>query len=194
MATNTTVVQDAGRQAEGRGRSVARGIRPAAARTSWRWSGSSSSSCCLFFGDLRAVPRAVAVPGAGPHGGLRQRQPAAAAVVAGPHPRAPTSSAATCSAGCSTARGSASPSRFVVQAVIILHRRADRRASPAGSAAATDNVLMRFTDVIYAFPDLLFIILLSVAFRETRVRPGARRPAPRLRRHRPRRLGHGRPA
>ncbi len=30
-----------------------------------------------------------------------------------------------------------------------------------------DNVLMRFTDIIYAFPDLLFIILLSVAFRET---------------------------
>jgi oligopeptide transport system permease protein len=30
-----------------------------------------------------------------------------------------------------------------------------------------DNFLMRFTDVIYAFPDLLFIILLSVAFRET---------------------------
>jgi oligopeptide transport system permease protein len=30
-----------------------------------------------------------------------------------------------------------------------------------------DNILMRFTDVIYAFPDLLFIILLSVAFRET---------------------------
>jgi oligopeptide transport system permease protein len=30
-----------------------------------------------------------------------------------------------------------------------------------------DNALMRFTDVIYAFPDLLFIILLSVAFRET---------------------------
>jgi oligopeptide transport system permease protein len=31
----------------------------------------------------------------------------------------------------------------------------------------TDNLLMRFTDIIYAFPDLLFIILLSVAFRET---------------------------
>ena len=31
----------------------------------------------------------------------------------------------------------------------------------------TDNILMRFTDVMYAFPDLLFIILLSVAFRET---------------------------
>ncbi len=30
-----------------------------------------------------------------------------------------------------------------------------------------DNILMRFTDIIYAFPDLLFIILLSVAFRET---------------------------
>ena len=30
-----------------------------------------------------------------------------------------------------------------------------------------DNLLMRFTDVMYAFPDLLFIILLSVAFRET---------------------------
>jgi oligopeptide transport system permease protein len=30
-----------------------------------------------------------------------------------------------------------------------------------------DTYLMRITDVIYAFPDLLFIILLSVAFRET---------------------------
>jgi len=30
-----------------------------------------------------------------------------------------------------------------------------------------DNLLMRLTDVIYAFPDLLFIILLSVAFRDT---------------------------
>ncbi len=30
-----------------------------------------------------------------------------------------------------------------------------------------DNYLMRITDVIYAFPDLLFIILLSVTFRET---------------------------
>ncbi len=43
---------------------------------------------------------------------------------------------------------------------------------PLGAAAGwfggrTDNLLMRFTDVIYAFPDLLFIILLSVVFRET---------------------------
>jgi len=43
---------------------------------------------------------------------------------------------------------------------------------PVGAAAAwfggrLDTVLMRITDVIYAFPDLLFIILLSVAFRET---------------------------
>jgi oligopeptide transport system permease protein len=30
-----------------------------------------------------------------------------------------------------------------------------------------DNILMRFTDIIYAFPDLLFIILLSVALRDT---------------------------
>jgi len=31
----------------------------------------------------------------------------------------------------------------------------------------SDSLLMRFTDVIYAFPDLLFIILLSVTLRET---------------------------
>ena len=31
----------------------------------------------------------------------------------------------------------------------------------------TDNLLMRFTDVMYAFPDILFIILLSVAFKDT---------------------------
>jgi oligopeptide transport system permease protein len=30
-----------------------------------------------------------------------------------------------------------------------------------------DSLLMRFTDVVYAFPDLLFIILLSVTFRDT---------------------------
>jgi oligopeptide transport system permease protein len=55
---------------------------------------------------------------------------------------------------------------FVVQAVIILI------GVPIGALAGwfggrTDNALMRLTDVIYAFPDLLFIILLSVAFRET---------------------------
>ncbi len=43
---------------------------------------------------------------------------------------------------------------------------------PIGAAAGwfggrIDNYLMRFTDVIYAFPDLLFIILLGVAFQET---------------------------
>jgi len=31
----------------------------------------------------------------------------------------------------------------------------------------TDNLLMRITDITYAFPDLLLIILLSIAFRET---------------------------
>ena len=55
---------------------------------------------------------------------------------------------------------------FVVQAVILLI------GVPIGAIAGwfggrIDNLLMRLTDVIYAFPDLLFIILLSVAFRET---------------------------
>ncbi|MEO8437501.1 MAG: ABC transporter permease [Chloroflexota bacterium] len=55
---------------------------------------------------------------------------------------------------------------FVVQAVIILI------GVPIGAIAGwfggrVDNILMRLTDVIYAFPDLLFIILLSVAFRES---------------------------
>jgi oligopeptide transport system permease protein len=55
---------------------------------------------------------------------------------------------------------------LVVQMVVLLI------GVPIGALAGwfggrTDNVLMRFTDVMYAFPDLLFIILLSVAFRET---------------------------
>jgi len=55
---------------------------------------------------------------------------------------------------------------LVVQAVIIL------LGVPIGALAGwfggrVDNGLMRLTDVIYAFPDLLFIILLSVAFKET---------------------------
>jgi oligopeptide transport system permease protein len=55
---------------------------------------------------------------------------------------------------------------FVVQIVILLI------GVPVGALAGwfggrLDNLLMRFTDVIYAFPDILFIILLSVAFRET---------------------------
>jgi oligopeptide transport system permease protein len=55
---------------------------------------------------------------------------------------------------------------FVVQVVIVVI------GVPVGALAGwfggrLDNLLMRLTDVIYAFPDLLFIILLSVAFRET---------------------------
>lgn len=43
---------------------------------------------------------------------------------------------------------------------------------PVGAMAAwfggkLDNFLMRITDIVYAYPDLLFIILLGVAFRET---------------------------
>jgi len=55
---------------------------------------------------------------------------------------------------------------FVVQFVIIFI------GVPVGAFSGwfggrTDNFMMRLTDVFYAFPDLLFIILLSVAFRET---------------------------
>lgn len=55
---------------------------------------------------------------------------------------------------------------FVVQIVIVTI------GVPVGALAGwfggrLDNFLMRVTDVIYAFPDLLFIILLSVAFRDS---------------------------
>jgi oligopeptide transport system permease protein len=55
---------------------------------------------------------------------------------------------------------------LVVQVVVLLI------GVPIGAIAGwmggrTDNVLMRFTDVMYAFPDLLFIILLTVAFKAT---------------------------
>lgn len=35
------------------------------------------------------------------------------------------------------------------------------------TGGTTDNLLMRFTDVVYAFPDLLFLIITMSAFRET---------------------------
>jgi oligopeptide transport system permease protein len=55
---------------------------------------------------------------------------------------------------------------LVVQLVVLLI------GVPVGAAAAwfggrMDTLLMRITDIVYAFPDLLFIILLSVALRET---------------------------
>ena len=55
---------------------------------------------------------------------------------------------------------------FVVQIVVLFI------GVPIGAIAGwfggrTDTYLMRFTDVLYAFPDLLLIILMSVAFRET---------------------------
>ncbi|MBA3627505.1 MAG: ABC transporter permease [Chloroflexi bacterium] len=55
---------------------------------------------------------------------------------------------------------------FVVQ-VVILGIGVPVGALAGWSGGRLDNILMRFTDVIYAFPDLLFIILLSVAFRDT---------------------------
>jgi oligopeptide transport system permease protein len=55
---------------------------------------------------------------------------------------------------------------LVAQAVVIMI------GIPVGAMAAwfggkLDNFLMRITDIVYAYPDLLFIILLGVAFRET---------------------------
>ena len=55
---------------------------------------------------------------------------------------------------------------FVVQLVILLI------GVPIGALAGwfggrLDNLLMRFTDIIYAFPDILFIILMTVVWRET---------------------------
>ena len=55
---------------------------------------------------------------------------------------------------------------MVVQIVVILI------GMPIGAIAGwfggrLDNALMRFTDVMYAFPDLLLIILMSVTFRNT---------------------------
>ncbi|MGH2489606.1 MAG: ABC transporter permease [Candidatus Limnocylindria bacterium] len=55
---------------------------------------------------------------------------------------------------------------LVVQTVVLL------LGIPMGAAAAwfggrVDSILMRITDIVYAYPDLLFIILLGVAFRET---------------------------
>lgn len=55
---------------------------------------------------------------------------------------------------------------LVVQATVLII------GVPIGALAGwyggrTDNLLMRFTDVVYAFPDLLFIILLAVTFKDT---------------------------
>src|SRR3954453_7620671 len=55
---------------------------------------------------------------------------------------------------------------FVVQFVIICLG-VPGRAIAGWLGGRTANALMRLTDGIYAFPDILFIILLSVAFRDT---------------------------
>ena len=56
---------------------------------------------------------------------------------------------------------------FVVQIVVILIGVPIGAMAGWYSGSRVDSGLMRFTDVMYAFPDLLLIILLSVAFRET---------------------------
>jgi len=55
---------------------------------------------------------------------------------------------------------------FVVQ-IVVLTIGVPLGATAGWVGGRLDNVLMRFTDIIYAFPDLLFIIILSVAFRDT---------------------------
>ena len=56
---------------------------------------------------------------------------------------------------------------FVVQLVVLVIGVPIGAIAGWKSGGRIDTYLMRFTDVIYAFPDLLLIILLSVAFRET---------------------------
>jgi len=56
---------------------------------------------------------------------------------------------------------------FVVQGVVLLIGVPIGALAGWYSATRVDSFLMRFTDVMYAFPDLLLIILFSVAFRET---------------------------
>ena len=192
MATNTTVVGSAGRQAEGGGRPVARGVRPAAQEQAGGGrSGHRHPAAVLR--HLRAVPRAVALPGPGP---ARRSSPTATGRCRRCRRTTSsgrTSSGVTCSAGCSTARGSASPSRFVVQAVIIMHRRPDRR--PRRLVRRPDR---QRPDA----PDRRHLRLPGPAVHHPAVgglprdglRPGARRPVPRVRGDRPRRLGDGRPA
>jgi len=55
---------------------------------------------------------------------------------------------------------------FVVQ-VVIIGIGVPLGAMAGWASGKLDNGIMRLTDVMYAFPDLLFIILLSVVFRET---------------------------
>jgi oligopeptide transport system permease protein len=56
---------------------------------------------------------------------------------------------------------------FVVQGVVLLIGVPIGALAGWYSGTRKDSFLMRFTDVMYAFPDLLLIILFSVAFRET---------------------------
>lgn len=56
---------------------------------------------------------------------------------------------------------------LVVQVVVILIGVPIGAIAGWYSGSRLDSGLMRFTDVMYAFPDLLLIILFSVAFRET---------------------------
>ena len=82
---------------------------------------------------------------------------------------------------------------FIPMAVILLI------GVPIGLAAgyaggATDNLLMRITDVVYAFPALLFFIIMQISFRDTPFGPLAQRPGAALSHPLDRQLDRGRAA
>ena len=78
----------------------------------------------------------------------------------------PTAWAAMCSAGRSTAR--ASPWLVgLIPAMIILLIGVVVGLVAGYYGGGVDKLLMRFADIIYAFPDLLFFIIVMAALRET---------------------------
>ena len=167
MATSTTRRPGRGRRADASGGSVARRLRAACARTGWRSSAWSSSSCCCSSASSgRCIapwpydkPRTSRPSSPTAAGRCRRCRPGH---ILGHRP--------------ARARPAQPPARRRPDQRDRRVRRPGRRSCcigvPIGALAGwfggrLDNLLMRFTDVIYAFPDLLFIILLSVAFRET---------------------------
>ena len=165
MATNTTVAERESHKPKASAGTVARGRSGGCSGTSWPSSASSSSrSCCSSGSSGRSSRRGRTRPRT-----CRRSSPTASCRCP---PLSPNHMLGTDQLGrdllsrlLDGARISVTVA-FVVQIVIIFI------GVPVGALAGwfggrADNVLMRFTDVIYAFPDLLFIILLSVAFRET---------------------------
>ena len=179
-------------QAEGGGRPVARGVRPAASRTSWRSSAWSSSSCsCSAASSGRSSRR-----------GRTRSQDLKAVFANGNRPLPPLSPnhiLGTDQLGrdllsrlLDGARISVTVA-FVVQVVIILI------GVPVGAIAGwfggrTDNVADAPHRRHLRLPRPAVHHPAVGGLPRDRLRPGARRPAPRVRGDRPRRLGDRRPA